>query len=421
MDLERERGITIKAQSVRMNYTAKDGKDYVLNLIDTPGHVDFAYEVSRSPGRLRGRAAGGRRHPGRRGPDPGQRLPGARPRPGDHPGHQQDRPALRRRRADARGDRGGHRHRRLRRRSRVGQGGHRHHGDPRGDRAAGAAAQGRPGGAAQGPGVRQLVRQLPGRGDAGARARGDAARQAEAFSCSATSKTLRGAGARRLQPVQPARCRSCMAGEVGVRHRQREGRRTTPRWATRSPRPRAHCTTPFPGFKEIKPMVFCGIFPVDAADYEHLETRSRSCASTIRPSPTSPRLSQALGFGFRCGYLGLLHMEIVQERLEREYNLTPHHHRARRWSTRSPPPAGRRCWSTTRRKLPPAQNIEHLEEPLLTCHIHCPGRVPGGGPEAVPGPARRAEGHQVPRHPEARPGHLRACRWPRWSSTSSTS
>jgi hypothetical protein len=134
--------------------------------------------------------------------------------------------------------------------------------------------------------------------------------------------------------------------------------------------------TPFPGFKEMKPMVFSGIYPVDAADYENL----RDALAKLRLNDSSftvePETSQALGFGFRCGYLGLLHMEIVQERLEREYNLnliTTAPSVVYRLTTT----AGEVLLIDNPAKLPPVQNISKFEEPIFTSRIHVPEEYVG--------------------------------------------
>ncbi|MFL5300824.1 MAG: translation elongation factor 4, partial [Anaeromyxobacteraceae bacterium] len=126
---------------------------------------------------------------------------------------------------------------------------------------------------------------------------------------------------------------------------------------------------PFPGFKVVKPMVFSGVFPIDAGDYDKLRDALTKLRLNDSAFTFEPETSQALGFGFRCGYLGLLHMEIVQERLEREYELL---------LITTAPSVVYRITDTqgevieidSPAKLPPIQKIAKLEEPILTCHIH---------------------------------------------------
>ncbi|HEY4105805.1 MAG TPA: translation elongation factor 4 [Polyangiaceae bacterium] len=133
---------------------------------------------------------------------------------------------------------------------------------------------------------------------------------------------------------------------------------------------------PLPGFREVKPMVFAGIFPTDSADYEPL----RDALSKLHLNDSSfqfePDTSDALGFGFRCGFLGLLHMEIVQERLEREYNLD--------LITTAPSvvyiahtKAGETVRVDNPSKMPPVGEIDTIEEPILKLTVHVPSEYVG--------------------------------------------
>jgi GTP-binding protein LepA len=135
-------------------------------------------------------------------------------------------------------------------------------------------------------------------------------------------------------------------------------------------------TEPLPGFEEVKPMVYAGLFPTDSADYEDL----RDALSRLHLNDSSfsyePDTSEALGFGFRCGFLGLLHMEIIQERLEREYNLD--------LITTAPSVvylAHTKKGETIRvdnpSKLPEPGELESVEEPIVTVHIHVPADYVG--------------------------------------------
>lgn len=136
------------------------------------------------------------------------------------------------------------------------------------------------------------------------------------------------------------------------------------------------CSAPLSGFKDVLPMVFAGIFPVDSAEYEDLRDALYKLVLNDAALTFEPETSQALGFGFRCGFLGLLHMEIVQERLEREFNLT--------LITTAPTviyeaylKSGERINIDNPSKMPDPTKVDHLEEPFIRASIHTPNEYVG--------------------------------------------
>ena len=318
MDLERERGITIKARAVRLAYRAQDGQDYVFNLIDTPGHVDFSYEVSRSLAACEGAllvvdAAQGVE---------AQTLANAYLAVNgglellpvinkiDLPSADPDRAKEQIEQVigiDA------HDAMLVSAKSGLGI-------DELLERIVASipAPQGDP----QGPlkallfdswydtyrGVACLVRVID-----GVLRRGDKIE----FVFSGRIHTVEELGTYHPKPRQ---VEALGPGEVGYVYANVKDLSLAKIGDTIT-HPDRPTPDPFPGFKEVKPMVFAGLFPVVSDDYEDL----RDAVEKLRLNDASfsfePESSAALGFGFRCGFLGLLHMEIIQERLEREFSL----------------------------------------------------------------------------------------------------
>jgi GTP-binding protein LepA len=318
MDLERERGITIKAQAVRVGYRAADGKAYRLHLIDTPGHVDFSYEVSRSLAACEGALlvvdaaqgveaqtvantyaaveAGLELIPVLNKVD----LPSAEPdvvagQITDLIGGDPD---------DV-----------LRISAKTGEG----VGElleaiverippPRGELEAPARALIFDSEFDQYRGVVAYVRMVDGR---------FSSREAIAAMQAGTEAEIDEMG--HLVPELRA-ADEMSAGEVGYVITGikdvallRVGDTLTSRAGP--------AAEPLPGYREVKPVVFCGLFPIDTDQYEDLRDALERLALNDAALSYEPETSEALGFGFRCGFLGLLHMDIVRERLEREYDL----------------------------------------------------------------------------------------------------
>jgi GTP-binding protein LepA len=318
MELERERGITIKAHSVRLNYQGRDGKKYILNLIDTPGHVDFSYEVSRSLSACEGALLVVDASQGVEAQTLANAylavdndlelipvinkidLPGAEPE---------------RVKEQIENIIGLGTHNSIMASAKAGIGI---------DEILEAIVRDipPPKGSTDAPlkalifdswfdsyrGVIVMVRLIDGE-----------LRPKMKIRLMAKGRDYEVEDLGVLTP-KPREIDKLGAGEVGfiVANIKTVADVSIGDTVTEAARPTSE---PFPGFQEIKPMVFAGIYPVEPNQYEEL----RDALEKLRLNDSSfffePEVSTALGFGFRCGFLGLLHMEIVQERLEREFNV----------------------------------------------------------------------------------------------------
>lgn len=361
MDLERERGITIKAQSVRILHTAKDGKQYTLNIIDTPGHVDFSYEVSRSLAACEGAllvvdAAQGVE---------AQTLANVYLAL-DHDLeiipviNKIDLPS-----ADP---------------DRV----KKEIEDIIGLDASDAILVSAKSGIGITDVLEAVVERIPAPADhsdkplkalvfdsrfdaykgaiAYVRVKEGSVKTKDIIRMMHTNKdfevTELGIFTPQLLPVKELGCGAvgCIAASVKNVRDCRVGDTIT---LAENP-----ATEPLAGYRKATSMVYCGLYPTDSKDYDNLRDALEKLNLNDAALEYEPETSLALGFGFRCGFLGLLHMEVIQERLEREYNLT--------LITTAPSvnykvvkTNGEVLWIDNPAKLPPPTEIEHIEEPFV--------------------------------------------------------
>ncbi|MGA8036336.1 MAG: translation elongation factor 4 [Candidatus Acidiferrales bacterium] len=364
MDLERERGITIKAKSIRLHYTAKDGHEYRLNLIDTPGHVDFSYEVSRALSACEGALLVVDASQGVEAQTVANAFLATRHNLEVIPViNKIDLPAARIDFAKEQIE----------------------------NVLAIPADDALPISAKSGLGVEEvleaIVRRVPppkGSFEAPLRAlifdswfdsyRGCVVlvRVMEGrivpnmkIRLTSSNETYEVETLGALTP-RPIALQELAAGDVGfiVANVKRVADARVGDTVTDPTRP----APPLPGFEAIKPMVFAGLFPVNASDYENLRDALGKLQLNDAAFFYEPENSVALGFGFRCGFLGLLHMEIVQERLEREFNIG---------LITTAPSVSFRITTTdgtvteidNPTKFPPPSSIAKIEEPILTAMI----------------------------------------------------
>ncbi len=373
MDLERERGITIKAQTVRMRHRAEDGKEYILNLIDTPGHVDFSYEVSRSLSACEGAILVVDASQGVEAQTLANvymaldqnlevipvlnkiDLPNAEPE------------RVRREIEDV-----------------IGL-------DTSGILSVSAK---------KGTGVPELlekvIRQVPppeGNPDAStkaliidswfdnyagvvvlARVFDGAIRSGQRVTFMATGNSFEVQKVGVFSP-HPKELQALGTGEVGfvIANIKELTETKVGDTITDTRRPAAG---PLPGFKVVRPMVFAGVYPVASDQYPQLRTAIDKLRLNDSSFTAEPESSVALGFGFRCGFLGLLHMEIIQERLEREYGVQ---------LITTAPTVGYRAVKQdgtvvevdSPARLPEPLELERIEEPIIHATIHLPSEYLG--------------------------------------------
>jgi GTP-binding protein LepA len=372
MDLERERGITIKAQSVRLHYRSNAGQDYTINLIDTPGHVDFGYEVSRALGACEGAllvvdAAQGVE---------AQTLANVYLALDNNLEivpvlNKIDLPS-----ADVEGTKkqieeviGMDASNALLASAKTGQGIHEileavveRVPAPEGDADAPAQALIFDSWYDTYKGVVTLVRVVNGTLKKGLKIR-----------LIATNKDYEVLAVGAFSP-HPEELESLSVGEVGfvIANIKQVADTKIGDTITEAERP----ASPLPGFKNVKPMVFAGIFPTDSARYGELREALEKLALNDSSFTYEAETSLALGFGFRCGFLGLLHMEIVQERLEREYNLD--------LIVTAPTVRYRVVFASGEVKeidnpaaMPDAGKFDRIDEPIIGATIHVPQEYVG--------------------------------------------
>jgi len=379
MDIEKERGITIKAQTAALHYKARDGQVYNLNLIDTPGHVDFSYEVSRSLSACEGALLVVDASQGVEAQTVANcytalelgvevvpvlnkmDLPNADP---DNARFEIE--------------------------------------DVIGIDATDAI----PCSAKSGMGVQDILeavvaRMPPPQGNPDAPLRAmivdswyDAyvgvvmlvrvvdghLLKGERFRMMATNTVYNADSLGVFTPATEPR-ESLEAGEVGfiiagIKELQAAKVGDTITLEKKLPNNLGPATQALPGFKEVQPQVFAGLYPTEASEYDSLRDALEKLKLNDAALHYEPEVSQALGFGFRCGFLGLLHMEIVQERLEREFDQD--------LITTAPSvvyqvvkPDGELMMVENPSKMPDVGRIEEIREPIVTVHLYMPQEYVG--------------------------------------------